>query len=762
LKRYYLVLTSIFIFIFANEIYSFYYDGQDDYKILFESKPRISARELAMRGPTYEHNYDVINYKLVQNIDVTNKTIIASTYITVESEVNNLNKISFDFYGMTIDGIYRNGISLTYSVNTQDEYITINLDKTFNIGEKFTIQIDYHGRPVDGVSFSGNYIFSSTEPDGSHYWFPCYDDPSDKADTSETIITVPDNYYVASNGKLIEVLQNQSEGIKTYHWFESHPIATYLISIACYPYIIVDGQYHGMPCLGYVDPTMKDKAIVSLQHQDDMLECYYERFGIEFPFIDEKYANAGVPMSGGMENQTCTAMGNIFFNGYNNYDWIFAHESAHSWWGDSITCGTWKDIWLNEGFATYCDALFAEWFSGWDAFYKRMQSFKQAYFSEDAKHRYSIYDPEDMWNATVYEKGAWVLHMLRHVMGDDKFFSMMHDYGETYKYKTAITSEFEEKAREHYGSDLDWFFTEWVYKAGYPEYEWDWWQESAESMSAGKIHIHVVQVQKIDDKTPLFKMPIDFKLIKENGDETVVLWNDQKDQEFVIDYSEKVSEIQFDPNGWLLCKMRKGVGIELESFVLNEVDGGVKISWRVLNDMGGYFNLYKRVIKSTSDDVERIKLSENVDDIWTKLNKSPIIGKGDYFYIDRDVKEGIKYEYKIEYVSNEETEDIGDGIIDYKGTPQSFYVSYAYPNPFSNEVNFDIGVNTTGRVVAKVYDITGRFVSMVLDDVMPAGKHTLTWDGRTMDGNYINNGQYFIVFSFGDENTVKNIIFERY
>lgn len=761
MKRYYLILVVISLLIFINIIYAFFTDGQDDYSIIFKSKPHMSAEEIIAKSPAYEHNYDVLNYKLVQNIDMSNRVINAETFITVKSSVNGLNIINFDFFGMTIDGVYREGKSLTYSVDTQNGYITVNLDRPFNTGENFTVQVNYHGRPTAGLTFSGSYAFTVTEPNDAHCWFPCYDDPSDKADTSEMQITVPDNYYVASNGKLMDVFQDPINKTKTYHWFESHPIATYLISIACYPYIIVDGQYHGMPCLGYVDQGMKDRATVSLQHQDDMLECYYERFGIEFPFIDEKYANAGVPLSGGMENETCTAMGNVFFNGNNSYDWIFAHESAHSWWGDSITCRTWKDIWLNEGFATYCDALFAEWFSGWDAFYRRMQSFKQAYFNEDAKHRYAIYDPEDMWNATVYEKGGWVLHMLRHVIGDDKFFSMMNDYGETYKYKTAITSEFETKAEDHYRSDLSWFFDEWIYKAGYPEYEWEWWQDSVSSKSAGKIHIHVVQVQKTDDKTPLFKMPIDFKLVKENGDETVVLWNDQKDQEFVIDYSEKVSDIQFDPYGWLLCKMSAGVGIELTRFELNEVDNGIRLGWSVIGDDGGYFNLYKRTLSGSSiKDVEWHKTGMNTYEIWDRVNKDPITGKGDYSYTDKEVKMGTKYEYKLEYVESNVAENLGNGSIDYKGTPESFYVSYAYPNPFSDEVNFDIGVNISGRVVAKVFDISGRQVGEIYNNILSPRKYTLTWDGNLASGDYIKNGQYFISFNFGERCIIKKVVFE--
>ncbi|MGQ9705437.1 MAG: M1 family aminopeptidase [bacterium] len=761
MKRYYFIFVFIFLISLVNVAFCFSSD-EDDYIMIFKSKPRLSAREIEERSPVYEHNYDVHHYKLVQNIDVSNRKIVASTYITLESKVNGLSEVNFDFFGMTIDGVYRDGIGLTYSINEEDEYINIVLDRSFNTGEIFTIQIDYNGTPVEGLKFSSNYAYTLTEPDGAHYWFPCYDDPSDKADSSETIITVPEDYYVASNGKLVEITHDQTNKTKTFHWFESYPIAMYLISICCYPYTIIEDQYHSMPLLGYVAPELKDKAIISLSHQDDMLECYFQRFGIEFPYLSEKYSNAGVPMSGGMENQTCTAMGNIFFNGYNNYDWIFAHESAHSWWGNSVTCGTWKDIWLNEGFATYSDALFAEWFSGWDAFYARMQSFKQAYFSEDAKHRYSIYDPEDMWNATVYEKGAWVLHMLRHVMGDDKFFAMINDYGETYKYKTAITSEFEEKARDHYGSDLKWFFDEWVYKAGYPQYEWEWWQEDILEKSAGKLHIKLVQVQKVDEKTPIFKMPIDFRLIRENGDEVIVLWNDQKEQEFVIDYSEKVSDIQFDSYGWLLCKFREGIGMELTEFKLDEVEGGIKIDWSVVGDDGGHFNLYRREQKIIKKDAERFEVGTNISAIWNKVNESPIKGRGDYSYIDRDVKVNTSYEYKLEYVLGNETSDLITGSIIYKGTPGSFFVSSAYPNPFSDEVKFDIGVNETGRVIVKIYDIAGRFIRKLSDKLMTPGTYSLIWDGRIEKGDYVKSGQYIISFELGDMRFIRKVIFERY
>ena len=753
------MLSRVLVVLFIPIVCIAFYDDYngDDYSIIFKSKPRVSACEVEGERPVYEHNYDVIHYKLVHNIDVDNEEVSGSTYITVDSMVDGLDEINFDFdfESQEVDGCYRDGNNLDYTENT--DYITIELDRTFNTGERFTIQIDHHGHPADGLFFKSGYVYTLTEPSESHYWFPCYDDPSDKADTSETIITVPEDYYVASNGKLMSIQDNGDW--KTYHWYESYPIAMYLISINCYPYVILENEYHGMPVLTYVAPELEEEAEITFEHQDEILECYSTRFGIEYPFIEERYSNAGAPFYGGMENQTCTAIGNYYINGDHSSDWLLAHECAHSWWGDMVTCETWKDFWLNEGFATYSDALFKEWFEGWDAFYNRMQQFKYAYFNEDESNRFPIYDPDYMWGATVYQKGAWVLHMLRHIMGDDEFFGMLADYGETYKYGTVVTSELEEEVNEHYGEDMGWYFWEWVYKAGYPEYEWEWWQEYDGGW--GDVHLHIVQVQEVDDETPLFKMPIDILIEKGSGEEVVVVWNDEEDEEYVIGCNEEVIGVEFDPDGWLLCKEREGVGIEIEGFELREGGGGVRVRWEVIGECVGYFDLYRRVVGSSSSDLVVGGVGVSAGDIWEKVNGYPIEGEGEHVYMDEGVEAGYEYEYRLEYIEGVEVEEAGRGVIEYSGKPGSFYVMGGYPNPFSEVVRIEVGIDEGGEIGVRVYDISGRLVRELMEGEVVGGVYRIEWDGRSVGGDKVSDGVYLIMVELDGDVITKKVILQR-
>jgi aminopeptidase N len=261
-----------------------------------------------------------------------------------------------------------------------------------------------------------------------------------------------------------------------------------------------------MPMPYYVYPEKLAAAQVSFSRAPSMMEFFSDTFG-EYPFLEEAYGTALAEIGGAMENFTCTTYGQVLVTGDHRYDWVVAHEMAHSWFGNSVTLAGWPDVWLNEGFATYADALWHEHTGGTPSLDARMNSFKNEYFTEDASARFPMYDPVNLWGATVYEKGAWVLHMLRYLAGDAAFFDALRAYYAAYAYSNATTEDFKAVCEAASGIDLDPFFGEWVYQAGYPEYECAW-----TAYSDGLRYHLDLYVDQVQTDAPVFTIPIEIRV----------------------------------------------------------------------------------------------------------------------------------------------------------------------------------------------------------------------------------------------------------
>jgi hypothetical protein len=255
-----------------------------------------------------------------------------------------------------------------------------------------------------------------------------------------------------------------------------------------------------------------------------------------------------------MEHQTCTSYGEILIRGDHYYDYILVHELAHQWWGDWVTCETWDDIWLNEGFATYSEALWFEHLGGFSD-YKDYMAYLDYYGYFDGP----IYDPWQTFGRTVYKKGAWVLHMLRHVVGGlPQLLGVLDTYGGAHSYGTAVTDDFQAAAESLYGSSLDWFFLEWVYGENRPVYEYGW--IASDAGDHWDILLHVDQVQT---DAGVFTMPIDIVVTTARGETTFVVWNDQWSQDFFLVADAEPTALAFDPDRWILADATEtGSGID--------------------------------------------------------------------------------------------------------------------------------------------------------------------------------------------------------
>ncbi|MBD3368458.1 MAG: hypothetical protein GF405_09860 [Candidatus Eisenbacteria bacterium] len=506
-----------------------------------------------------QEDYDVLFYDIDIAIDPGPETVAGDVLMRAESTVDGLSSVALNFLdNMTVDSVTGNAAPLSYS-HTND-VITVTLDQSFDTGEVFELVVSYHGAPIDNaLDFSTHWgepiISSLSEPIGSREWWPCKDRPDDKADSARIALTVPDDLVAVSQGLLVSEIDN-GDGTKTYEWFEGYPITTYLVSVAITNYSKFTDYYHpavgdSMPIDNYVYPEDLSDALIDLDITADAIGFLASIYG-EYPFIEEKYGHAEFPWYGAMEHQTATSYGAILIRGDHYYDWILVHELAHQWWGDWVTCATWDDIWLNEGFASYSEALWFEHLGGVSSYRSYVAS-----YDSDGSFGGPVYDPWSTFSKTVYDKGALVLHMLRRVLEVDEgpmshypldgLLDVLAVYGADKAYDSATTPEFQAAAESVYGSSLDWFFQPWVYGENRPEYEYSWVASNAGDHWDVMVHIEQVQTD-----AGLFTMPIDLLIETTGPDELVTVWNDQWNQDFFFEVTWSPIGVDLDPYNWIL------------------------------------------------------------------------------------------------------------------------------------------------------------------------------------------------------------------
>jgi len=514
-------------------------------------KPKIDFRINQEQLPS--HNFDILHYSFFWKIDPEEHFIRGKTEILSRSSDNALQEIILHLdQSMEVEEVSQNGSSLGF--NHQNGLLYIYLDRIYPEQEVFLVSIIYQGYPEQGLNFSSHenfpVIWSLDEPSLARYWFPSFDHPSDKA-TAEIKVTLPDTFVVASNGTEI-TLNSKNNGFSTYQWQENYPIATYLISIAASNYQIFTEFYTSgttnMPVIFYVYPEILPQARVTFHATVSMIEFFSRKFG-EYPFIQEKYGMAVIPGGTAMEHQTCTSYPARYTDGSRSWDWLIAHELAHQWWGDFISPSDWADIWLNEGFATYSDALWHEEIYGAFGLKTRMEDFKQYYLVGYDGPDHPIYDPPTgyLFSTIEYEKAAWVLHMLRYVLGEDRFWKSLDVYTEKFAYSTASTEDFINVCEQVYENDLTWFFDQWIYRSGYPEIEFGW--------GFTPQNITTVIINQLNQNRQLFKMPVDLEFEFSNSIERKKIWLDNRTESFSFNFSERPHNVILDPDGWLLCKI---------------------------------------------------------------------------------------------------------------------------------------------------------------------------------------------------------------
>jgi hypothetical protein len=518
---------------------------------------------------------DVLSYELdieVSNIDAFGETctLTGSNRMSIRSLSSNLTEFTFrldDVY--TITGAYLNDTT-PVAVTTNGSARVVTLDPPYADGQEYTLTIEYTGATPPGSGF-GSFMIDThsggtpvvatlSEPWWAHTWWPAKDgaieqpgDNSDKA-TLTFSITVPDNFDVPSNGMLQSQQALSGNRIK-YTWVSNYAIATYLVSFAASEYNTWTVDYNharGLMPVEFYIYAQEDNPDNRLAWERvvDMLGTFAVWFG-EYPFIAEKYGIYNFPFGGGMEHQTMTGQGVGWF-GFSEQ--LTAHELAHQWFGDEVTCKTWSDIWLNEGPAEYSECLWEENKTDPpdpDALVTCMLDRVPA----GAGAGNTVYiQPEDLTDERIFDynysylKGAWVMHMLRGVVGDATFRSIVTNWRAAYAGSAATTADFIDVATDTYGQDLQWFFDQWVYNAGAPAYVYGW--EMVTARGADQLQVWILQIQ--EPPNPSFIMPVDLVATIGAGTETLTVWNNSRFQSYLLPVSGVVTDLQFDPYHWIL------------------------------------------------------------------------------------------------------------------------------------------------------------------------------------------------------------------
>ncbi len=511
--------------------------------------------------------YDVLKYTLSLKLNLSEENLTGHVRIVAKTlKPFSTFVLSASNKTITVDSI-KNDRDEKLKFIHSDNHISISCNKNFS--EVIDVEISY--RAISdfkgefdngGVFFNGSKAATSSQPFFARKWFPCKDDPSDKA-TAVLNITVPDTLTVASNGVLKNILQNPDR-TKTFRWETNYQIAPYLISFAVGNYLSYEDNYtsiygNNLPITYYVFPEYLEKSKKDFRNTIKMLKFMEEKFG-EYPFVNEKYGIALVSGELMMENQTISNIKEDLITGTGEVEQFLIHELAHQWFGNMITPKSWHHIWLNEGFATYAQALYYEHYLGKKWYHHILNHFMQ---TEQGKFVGSLISQSDtsfsdIFAERIYIKGAIVLHMLRKVVGDSAFFKILKNYStnSNYKYSNVTTENFIYECENVVGQNLNWFFDQWVYanidSIDRPLLTYKWNSEKTDegyklSLTIKQLNAHLY----------LFKLPMEVKLSSATDTTIYNILIDKESNTYNFDLKTKPLNVELDPDNWVFKEFIK-------------------------------------------------------------------------------------------------------------------------------------------------------------------------------------------------------------
>jgi aminopeptidase N len=553
-------ITYSFILLIGIMGYAQNSDSEFERMVEAEMKSVSSIQNLRVNPNTL--NYDVTYHELRFSVDpsVTNPYINGIVKTTFKA-LSDIDAVTFDMATeLTVSSVTMNSASLTFSQSNYE--LNINLPATVTTGNSATVVITYAGSPpqAEGAFTRGTHsgtpvIFTLSEPFGARDWWPCKQDLNDKIDSFDIYITCPDTYIGVSNGLLQSSIT--SGGTTTRHFKHNYPIPAYLISLNVTNYVTyniqaglgtVDNPF--FPINNYLYPesnTASNRGFIDLTIP--IMNVFEQKFG-PYPYRNEQYGHVQFGWGGGMEHTTMTSMG-----AWNSRS-LIAHELGHQWFGNKVTCGTWKDIWLNEGLTEYSAGIVVEELDG-DAAFVTWKSGKISNITSQTGGAVYLTDSEALNVGRIfssrlsYNKGSMVTHMLRWVMGNVNFFQALQNYlnAPNLAFGYAVTTDLKSQLETVHGSSLTEFFNDWIYGQGYPTYT-----VNAQNWGAGQAKITVSQTQS-NTSVSFFEMPLEIRLSGAGGlTRDVVVNHTFSGQEFIVPVPFVVTGVTFDPNKHIISR----------------------------------------------------------------------------------------------------------------------------------------------------------------------------------------------------------------
>jgi aminopeptidase N len=501
---------------------------------------------------------DVLHYDIAVELRDDSDSIAGAARIQILIRNGAARGMWFDLADMDVDKLRVNGIERPFVY--QNERLSFDFDRIHSKNERVAIEVQYHGKPdfeamiIRKNPYGRRVVFTDNWPDRAHHWFPSIDHPSDKA-TADISVTAPDKYDVVSVGRLVKT-ESLLDGRKRTGWSESKDIPTYCMVLGIAEFSIQrQADLDGVPLVWYSYPQDAEAAARMFRQTAEALRYFGAVIG-PYPYEKLAQVQSTIPL-GGMENASAIFYSESVIKMTPGAEHLVPHEIAHQWFGDSITEADWDHLWLSEGFATYFDALFYEHLQGTEVLKQIMADCAKKLAEYAPARTNPIIDPREhdllkKLNPLNYEKGAWVLHMLRGLIGNDAFYKGIRQYYQLYAGGTVRSEDFQKAMESTSGVSLDSFFHQWLYQPGWPQYSVSWnWNERAHEMEC-----MVRQLQS----TGLFDMPLDIVFNTDNGQEVRRLRIAKAEQEFRIPLPGKPLAIEIDPNGWIL----KSVSIQSE------------------------------------------------------------------------------------------------------------------------------------------------------------------------------------------------------
>ena len=526
-------------------------------------------------------DYDALHYKLKFSFDVAQRTVYGENTVTLSSLKDDLRKVALDSVDFKVAAVTDpSGASLGFEQTPTQ--LLVALSRPLAHGERTIFTVAYVLKdPKTGIKFVAEtpdnpaQINTYNWPEDARHWIPCFDYPNDKV-TDELIATVRADHKVLSNGRLVEVTEDSAAGTKTYHWAMEQPHPTYSIMMAIGPFEVLQDKLGDLPVDYWVYKKDVPNAPRSFRKTPRMIDFYNKTFGFAYPWAKyDQVCYAGY--GGGMEATTATMLGQSTIHDARadqdfSSEGLVAHELAHQWWGDLITERDWADVWLSESFATYAEHLWTRFDRGEDEGALNLLDKKNSYLRE-AHTRYMrplvfnrYNNPWDVMDSHSYPKGATILHMLRFVMGDKPFFRSLGLFLKKHAFQSVDTHDLMTAVKEATGENMDWFFEQWIFKAGHPVFEVSYaWDESAQ-----KVRLRIVQTQDTSKGVPIYKTPVLIGLAMPGTATSERIWITKKEETFALDAPQRPLLVRFDEGHnllkeWTFVKSREELLYQLKN-----------------------------------------------------------------------------------------------------------------------------------------------------------------------------------------------------